>query len=42
MKPDTDPNEEFKWDMTAVVMTVLLIVLVLALVGAFAPFDHTT
>ena len=42
MKRDMEADEKFEWDMTAIVMTVLFIVLVLALVGAFAPFDHAT
>jgi len=42
MKPDPEPNEQFEWDMTAISLLALFVVLVLGLISAFGPFDHAT
>ena len=43
MKPDTDDaDEKFEWDMTAVVLLVLVIMFVLIAAIAFGLLGHTT
>jgi hypothetical protein len=42
MKPDPDGDEKFEWDMTAVVLLVLVIMFLMFVVMSFGPFGHTT
>jgi hypothetical protein len=42
MKRDRKIDEKFTWDMTAIILRVMVIEVVLALIGAFAPFGHAT
>ena len=42
MKPETDADEKFEWDMTAVILLVLLIMFVLAAGIAFGPLGHVS
>lgn len=41
MRSTKDADEKFEWDLTAVVLLVLLIAFVLVAVMAFGPFGHT-
>jgi len=41
MKPDTNPDEKFQWDMTTVMLLVLLIIFVLITLIAIGPMGHT-
>ena len=40
MKPGGNADEKFEWDMTAVLLLVLLIVFGLVMVLAFGRFGH--
>jgi len=42
MRPDKDADEKFEWDMTAVMLLVMVIMFVLVAVIAFGPLGHTT
>lgn len=42
MKPDKNADEKFEWDMTAVILLVLLITLVLVVAMSFGPLGHRT
>ena len=40
MKPDRNADDKFEWDMTTVLVLVLLIAFVLVMVAAFGQFGH--
>lgn len=42
MKRDTNADEKFEWDMTAVLLLVLVIMFLLVIVMSFGPLSHTT
>jgi hypothetical protein len=42
MNPDQDADEKFEWDMTAIMLLVLLILFALITVIAIGPLGHTT
>jgi cbb3-type cytochrome oxidase subunit 3 len=42
MKSDKGTEEQFEWDMTAVMLLLLAIVFLLVIVMAFGPLGHTT
>jgi hypothetical protein len=42
MKLDRNADEKFEWDMTAVILLVMLIMFVLSAASAFGPLGHTT
>ena len=40
MKRDTEADEKFEWDMTAVLLLVIAIVVVLVIVMSVGPMGH--
>ena len=40
MKPGNNAHEKFEWDMTVVLLLLLLIMFGVVMVLAFAPFGH--
>jgi hypothetical protein len=40
MKPETDADEKFEWDMTAVMLLVLFILFVVMTLVAIGPLGH--
>ena len=42
MKSDKSPDEKFEWDMTAVMLLLLAIVVLLVIAMSFGPLGHTT
>jgi hypothetical protein len=42
MKLDTNADEKFEWDMTAVLLLVIAIVILLVIVMSVGPMGHRT